>query len=152
MKKERLGDLLVEAGVLTKGELEFALRKQRDYGGKLHEIIIELGYATEEIIMQFFGKRLGIDYIELESITRLEDEVKKKIPELICRKYCILPISIDKKNKDNNNEVEALNIATDDPLNVKLMDELHILTGCEIKTFIAPTAKIRDAIIRLYKF
>src|SRR5512134_3328820 len=97
MGKKRLGELLVETGLLTEENLTRALSEQRSKRGKLGEVIVALGMATEEEIAQALALQMGIPYIELKQ-TPVEPPAIDLITEKVARKHLILPISVEQKD------------------------------------------------------
>jgi type IV pilus assembly protein PilB len=84
MGKKRLGELLVETGLLTEENLTRALTEQRSKRGKLGEVIVAQGMATEEEIAQTLSVQLGIPYIELMQ-TPVEPQAIDLITEKVAR-------------------------------------------------------------------
>ena len=64
-KKIRIGDLLVEAGAITEEELQEALAYQKENGGRIGNVIMELGFISQELLITVLTTQMGIDYIEL---------------------------------------------------------------------------------------
>ena len=66
-KKIRIGDLLVEAGAITEEELQEALAYQKENGGRIGNVIMELGFISQELLITVLTTQMGIDYIELKA-------------------------------------------------------------------------------------
>ena len=64
-KKIRIGDLLVEAGAITQEELDQALAKQKEEGGRIGNVIMEMGFISRELLITVLTTQMGIDFIEL---------------------------------------------------------------------------------------
>lgn len=97
-RKKRLGDLLVEVGVITEEQLGTALEMQKNEkkGEKLGNVLIELGVTTEQQIMEALQQQLGIESIDLSSI-RIQDEIIKLMDESVLRKYSLIPFAFSEK-------------------------------------------------------
>ena len=132
MGKKRLGELLVETGLLTEENLTRALTEQRSRRGKLGEVIVALGMATEDEIAQTLSVQLGIPFIDLTQ-TPVEPEAIELITEKVARKHLILPISIDQKD---------LHIAMADPLSFEAFEDVRFASGYTIKPAIATRTNI----------
>ena len=138
---KKLGEMLVEVGIITEEQLQEALDEQKKSGGRLGQNLMALGYITEEIMSAFVGKQLGIPYVSLAEYENIPTEVVKSVPEDIARHQTLIPIS----REDN-----TLTIAMADPLNVFTTDDLRVITGCEIKVVISSEAEIKGAIEKYY--
>lgn len=136
----QVGEILLEKGIITPEQLDEALMLQRRRDGFIGEILIGLGYASEEDIAGCLAIQYGFPYERLGSID-VDPEIIKAIPLEVARHYQIVPLS---KNED------ILRIAMADPLNVFAIDYLISLTGCKIDSVIATPKDISTAISRLY--
>ena len=67
-RKKRLGDILIDAGVINKAQLEQALAVQRERGQKLGETLIDLDFTTEDEIATALHRQLNIDYVKFSII------------------------------------------------------------------------------------
>src|SRR5687768_6572006 len=85
-KKIRIGDLLVEHGVITQEQLELALKEQRKLGRKLGQTLVTLGYINEPNLLDFLSKQLGTPLVDLKHF-ELKPELVKKLPETVARRY-----------------------------------------------------------------
>lgn len=140
MKIVRLGEILVEEGVITQEQLEEALAKQKIVKKRLGTVIMELGYADEKDTLRALAKRLQIEYLEAPLFS-VELDVVKLVPEGLARKYSIVPINI---------KAGALTIATNDPLDYVCLEDVSMITGLEVKTVLSPSSEIEKAINRVY--
>jgi type IV pilus assembly protein PilB len=138
--KKRLGDILLERGLLTKEQLEKALKIQQISGKRLGEVLIDEGFITEKEIIKVLELQLGIPYIGLNKVV-IDPETVKLLPEHIARKYKAIPV-----NKEDNKLVVALS----DPLNILAIDDLKMITGMDIKAAIATREEIERTIDRYY--
>ncbi len=140
MNKKRLGDLLIEEGVINEEQLKYALGKQREVGKKLGAVLIELGLVDEIEIYHALEAQFGIPFIDINNIN-IDPKVPKLITENLARLHIAIPISL-------NNGV--LTVAMNDPLDMIAIDDISFATGMEIKVVIAPTTDILRAIQRFY--
>lgn len=144
-RKKRLGDLLVEVGVISEEQLGNALEMQKGEkkGEKLGSVLIELGFTTEQQIMEALQQQLGIESIDLSSI-RIQDEIIKMIDESVLRKYSLIPFAFSEKNPN------ILKVAMSDPLDIRAMDDISIITGFQIERCVTVQSDIAAAIDRYY--
>ncbi|MCG0278420.1 MAG: Flp pilus assembly complex ATPase component TadA [Thermanaeromonas sp.] len=139
--KPRLGDLLINAGLLTPEQLEQALKEQRRTGERLGKVLARLGLVSEKDILEVLEFQLGIPKVVLADYN-LDPEVVKLIPEGLARRYLAVPV-----RKDGN----RLLVAMADPLNLTALDDLRLATGLEIMPAIASEAEIEAALSRLWQ-
>ncbi len=140
MAKKRLGELLLETGLLDEEGLTRALAEQRSKRGKLGEVIVSLGLATEQEIAQALSLQLGIPTIDLKN-TPVEPQAIELIQEKVARKHLIIPVAIDQRD---------LHIAMADPLSFEAFEDVRFASGYTIKPFIAPRSDILWAIDQHY--
>ncbi|MDO8733992.1 MAG: ATPase, T2SS/T4P/T4SS family, partial [Elusimicrobiota bacterium] len=139
--KKKLGDLLVEVGIITPQQLQDAMEEQKRKGGKLGLILMSLGYITEDVLLAFLGKQCGVSYVSLSEYGEITEDIIKSVPESVVRHQTLLPIA---------REGNVLTIAMADPLNVFATDDLRLMTGNEINVVIASEAEIKAAIEKYY--
>ncbi len=114
-KKIRLGDLLVEKGLITEDQLQFALGEQKKLGRKLGNTLIELGMIDENSLLNLLSNQLNIPLIDINNYN-YSDEVAKKLPESIARRYRALVIE--------DRERDYL-VAMADPTDIYALDEIQ---------------------------
>jgi type IV pilus assembly protein PilB len=139
-EKKRLGDILKDAGLIDESQLQAALVHQRNWGGKIGAILVELGFVKEADLAKAISETLRIPYVNL-----FEPEIPESIVKLIkpdtAKKYSIMPV-----RKDGG----ALMIAMADPMDIKMIDEIRFVTGLTIKPALAMGSEIADAIRKYY--
>jgi len=139
--KKRIGEVLLERGIISHAQLESALARQKERGGLLGQIFIDLGFATEQEIALALTAQYGFPYLPLESY-ELDDGVTQLIPEHVARQYCLIPI-----DRIGN----ALTVAMSDPSNTQAIEDIEMLTNCVVQTFVSTPSDIQSAIARYYK-
>ena len=140
MKNIPIGQILLESGYITKQHLEDALAKQKETGKKLGDMLLDLGYVSETQLAQALSQRLKVPYIDL-STTKIETEAVKKIPEAVAKKNTVIAFKISNGR---------LYVATNDPVNFYIFEELKIQTGMEIHAMLSTKSAILEAIGRVY--
>jgi len=138
--KKRLGELLVESGLITQAELQEALKLQKQTGDRLGRVLISNGFVTEQDIINVLEFQLGISQVDLHGIA-LVPEVIKMLPERLVRRFKALPV----KRLGN-----TLTVAMVDPLNVLAIDDFRLASGCEIEPAISTEKEIDQAIQKYY--
>jgi type IV pilus assembly protein PilB len=140
--KKKLGEWLKEAGIITDQNLQEALKIQRRTGKQLGTILVDHGFATEQNIMQILTQQLNVDAIKLGSIV-LRPDVTKLVPETLIKQHRVVPVK---------KEGAKLFVAMVDPLNLVVLDDLHLATGLTIVPLIAMERDIDNAIKKLFGF
>jgi type IV pilus assembly protein PilB len=133
---KHLGELLVEKGVLDREQIAMAMAYQNEKGGLIGEILVELKFATEEDIAQALTCQYGFPFLPLSNY-EIDREVLNAVPETVCKKYCLIPI--DKIGK-------SLTVAMANPLNRTAVEDVEMLTGCSVQTFVSTAGDIKEAI------
>lgn len=139
--RERLIDVLVESKLLTRQQLDNALRIQKESGRRLSEILSKLGYINDIEMLAALSKSLNIPPINLSRIT-ISDDVIKLLPAEVAKRYQLIPIS-----KIN----DLLTVAMADPLNIFAIDDVKALTHYRLKIVIAAEKDIAQAIEKYYE-
>ncbi|MBF0546846.1 MAG: Flp pilus assembly complex ATPase component TadA [Candidatus Riflebacteria bacterium] len=132
----RLGDALVQAGLISADQLRDALQKQKTMGKRLGKVLVEIGLANEEKIASTLAKQMNIEFLDLNQVT-IPPEVLTTIPEGIVRSHSLIPVQL---------EGNRLKITMADPLDVFIIDEITHQTGYEINPVISPESQIEAAI------
>jgi type IV pilus assembly protein PilB len=137
---KKLGDMLKEAGLIDDFQLQSALSHQRNWGGKLGSIFIELEFIREEDLARVIAEKLRTPYVNLFE-PEIPENVIKLIKAEIAKKYHVIPAKRDKG---------ILILAMSDPLDIEAIDEIRFITGLNIKPSLALESEIRDAIKKYY--
>lgn len=135
-KKLRLGDLLIENGLINQAQLIKALEVQRQSNTKLGEALINLGYVKRQNINQVLEFQLGITYVNLKDF-QLDPEGIKLLNENLVRKYTLVPVRL----KGND-----LYVAMEDPLNLVAIDDVTLYTGKNVIPLLSSEQQIAEAI------
>lgn len=138
---KQLGDLLLERGIIDQHKLDKALTFQKERGGLLGEILVELGFAREEDIAQALTAQYGFPYLPLSNY-EINPEVVNIVPARVARQYLLIPI--DKLGSN-------LTLAMSNPLNVQAIEDIELLSGCNVQTFVSTSSDIKRAIEKYYK-
>lgn len=139
-KKERLGDKMIELGLINEEQLNQALEDQRKTGDKLGVCLQKQGAITEQQMLQALESQYGIPSVDL-TMEEIQPEVLERIPASLARRHKIIPVKIQ-----NN----VLYIAIEDPFNFLALDDARLISGMEVKPMIAIGESIDTFISRLY--
>ncbi|MEZ0536234.1 GspE/PulE family protein [Caldicellulosiruptoraceae bacterium PP1] len=138
--KKKLGEILVDAGLITNEQLQKALSLQKSTGKKLGEILVDQGIVTEDEIVEVLEFQLGIPHIKLEQY-HLDPEIVNLVSENIARRHTLIPVKV---------EDDKIYIAMADPLNIFAIEDVNIYTGKNVQPVIAKAADIKREIEKFY--
>src|SRR3989338_5561395 len=144
MKKivqKQLGELLIEGKLITLEHLEEALKVQKQKGGLIGQILVSLGYTTEEAIAQALTAQYGFPYLPLSGY-EIDREVAKLVPENVARQYGL--IAVDRVGS-------VLTLAMSNPLNSQAVEDTEMITQMKVQVFVSTATDVNDAIKRCYK-
>jgi len=136
----QIGELLVKENVITKDQLETARDHQKEHGGRLDSILINLGFVQDEDVTSILSKQYGVPSINL-SFFEIDQSSIKLIPPDVAQKYLVIPLS---------RVGSTLTVATADPTNVFAMDDIKFMTGFNVEPVVASEGSILEAIEKYY--
>lgn len=139
--RRRLGEMLIERGIINYSQLKEALDVQKQKGERLACLLVELGIISEEGIASFYASELNLSRVMASQLQNIDPAVKDTLPDSLVRKNLILPLSRDG---------HILTVAMADPLNVMAIDEASTRSGCRIRTVVATDSEIKRAIDKHY--
>ncbi len=142
MRNERIGDYLVSQGLLNEEQLQKVLQAQKESNGakKFGDVVVELGFMTEVNFTKALAGKLRVQYVDLDNIDINTDAVQK-VPEQLARKHTVIAINIQGKR---------LTVATNDPVNFIVLEDIKVSTGMDTVPVLATTSAINKAIGKCY--
>ena len=145
-KKLRLGELLVQQGLITTDQLSIVLAEQRHNNIPIGRLLVRLGFVTESAIRDVMARTIGQEAIDLAQVVA-DPEALKLVSQDFARRNRVLPIAYDPAE-------QLLTIATTEIFNVVAMDQLRAMLGSqiEIKTQLAAEAQLEDRIDQFYGY
>lgn len=144
MKKiiqKQLGELLVDCKLVTSQQLDEALIAQKERGGLLGQILVQMGYVTEEAIAQSLTAQYGFPYLPLGGY-EIDAEVAKIIPEHVAKQYGL--IAVDRVGS-------ILTVAMSNPLNNQAVEDVEMITHYKVQVFVTTASDVTQAIHSVYK-
>jgi len=136
----RLGDILVEKGIITEKELKAAIAEQQRTGEILGQVLVKMGLVTEKVVLQVLSEQQGIPFLDLKNI-KINENVIKKVPSKFAMHYKIMPVNL---------ESNILTIAISNPFDMWPVDDLETHLGYRVERTLATSADILEAIRRYY--
>jgi type IV pilus assembly protein PilB len=138
--RRKLGECLIQAGLITQEDLQTALTEQRRTGERIGAVFVRLNLATEKQVTKALAHQIGLPYISLP-----DDPPDRSAIVLIPREIALARVCIAIRRERN-----LLTVATADPLSISLASDLEALTGHSIRQVVATATDIRDAIASGY--
>lgn len=142
MRNERIGDYLVNQGLITSEQLQQVLDAQRASNGakKFGDVVVELGFMSEVNFAKALAGNLRVQYVDLDNIEINTDAVQM-VPEALARKHTVIAINVQGKR---------LTVATNDPVNFIVLEDIKVSTGMDTVPVLATTSAINKAIGKCY--
>lgn len=140
LQTKLLGQILLERKLVNEGQLKEAFDVQRINGKALGDILIDLGYTTNSLIMEALSNYLGMEIFNLANV-ELKPDVLEKIPPSVAQLYRVIPIAF---------EDSTLTLAQEHALNIGQIDDLKFLLPYNIKPVLADKAEVSEALERYY--
>ena len=139
--RKSLGEVLVEKGTITLEQIDQAREVQKSAPGDLGNIIQDLGFASERAVAEARSQELGIPFVDLSKF-RPEAAALKSVPEHLVKRYNILPI--------RRQENKLMVAVADTKSSATAIDDVRLVSRCQVTQVLAARADLEDAIIRAY--
>lgn len=137
----KLGELLVQEGVITPHQLEEALKYQVIFGGKLGTNLIELDFVKEDDIAKTLSRMLRVPLVSGEELQNIPDDVINLIPRDISEQYQVVPLQLDHRK---------LTLVMANPSDLKAIDEIAFRTGFIVRPAVAAEVRLILALEKYY--
>jgi len=138
---ERLGDLLVREGLITREQLEKALQEQRQSGTRVGYNLVKLGFIQETELTKMLARQYKMPAVDLSKF-EVDPRIAKLIPGDVAIKNLVLPLKRDGR---------TLTVAMADPTNLGVLDDLKFITRYDIFPVIGGEFTLKSAIEKLYE-
>ncbi len=138
---KRLGEMLVDSGLITPGQLQSAITHQKIAKGRLGSNLVALGFITEEVLMDFLAQQTGVPRVDIRS-AHPPVQLLKLIPQRMAEQFTMLPVAFK--------EPKSLVLAMSDPLDLNALDSARFASGMNIEPVVASHSALRQMIPQLY--
>jgi type IV pilus assembly protein PilB len=138
--RRRIGEILIEDGLLSKAQLEEALAFQKEKGGLIGRILIEKKLVAEESLIGALGKQFKIPYIPLKNYA-INPDMASMLTSDFCHENTLVAFDGD---------VKKVYIAAADPLSDVVIEKIRKMTGRIPQIFLARISEILNAIYFIY--
>jgi len=135
-KSKQLGQILIELGYITPGQLETALEEHRATPKSLGRVLIDLGMIKESDLVRALAEQVGLEFVDLAEFP-IDTIATSLLPEALAKRYRALPIG----ERDGR-----LLVAMSDPANVYALDDIRTITGRDVLPVVATAADVETAI------
>ncbi len=140
MARKRLGEILVQAGVLSDRSLQAALNEQRRWGGPIGGILVKMGLVPEDTMVQALSRQLNLPMVRLDDLD-ISREVLDLVGAELSEQHRLLPFNLEGK---------FLDVAMSDPTKTGIIDELRIRTQLNVRPYLAGPHAIDKALQRFF--
>jgi HD-GYP domain-containing protein (c-di-GMP phosphodiesterase class II) len=143
---KKLGERLVEAGLVTTDSISKALEHQKITGHRLGDCLVEIGLLQESALLRFLAAEFQTRFVSAEKLAKakIPTDVLDKVPVRLAEAQNVLPLAIDPERK-------LLSVVAAEPQNKKLMDEIALVTGMtEVYAYVGLRSTIAAAIRKHY--
>jgi type IV pilus assembly protein PilB len=139
-EREKLGELLVNAELITQKQLEMALEMQQQTGGAIGTMLTKLGFLAEGDLTAFIAEKQGIKVVNLSELI-LPENLIRRLPVELIRKHHIIPIHFSDG---------VLTVAMADPTDFEAIDEIQLAVDFRVEVNMAPKKDIDKAISEIF--
>ncbi|HAG14153.1 MAG TPA: type II secretion system protein GspE, partial [Ruminococcus sp.] len=143
MRNIRIGDYLVEEGHITPEQLQQVLQRQRESTDqkKFGEVIVEMGFMSDIKFAQALSVKLQTPFVDLNNV-EVDGEIARMVPQDLAERNCVIAI---------NKTGRRLTVATDDPVNFNILEDIKVKTGYDCIPVLATRMAIKKAIGKAYQ-
>jgi type IV pilus assembly protein PilB len=138
--RRKLGEILIQAGVLDESSLRAALAEQRRWGGHLGRVLIDMHLVSEDVLVQALSHQLNFPVVNLDH-RPIPPEILELVPAEMAEQYGLIPY---------HKEGKFLDVAMIDPTNLGIVDELRIRTQLNVRPYLAGPKALERAIAHYY--
>lgn len=139
--RKRLGELLIEARIITQEQLKKALALSMDMNRRIGDVLLEQGLVTPQQLALFTSIQLSVPYIDLKKY-EISTEAVEQLPELVARRYNVIPI---------NTTDHTITLAMEDPGNIHTIENIETVTKKRVEPVLALSVDVLEAIDRNYR-
>ncbi|RME27105.1 MAG: hypothetical protein D6806_05145 [Deltaproteobacteria bacterium] len=145
MPRKKLGEILLERGIIDQDQLNSALAYQRQWGHRLGTALVAKGFITEGMLAKVLGEVMSLPVVDLSKVD-IDSEALRLVPMHTCENNDLIPIRLERRGP-----TRVLTIAMADPMNVAIIDEIEFTTGCKVRPVLATISAIQSAIRKYYR-
>ena len=141
MAVRKLGQILVDLGTINDDQLEMLVEEQSQSRGLIGRIAVNMGLVNDEELIQALAEQFGLKTIDMEHLEAPSAESREAVSNEMAQLYRVVPLQLHQG---------VLTLATCDPQNLAMQDELRRFLGHEIRFQVATEAQILKAIDKYF--
>ena len=138
--QDRLGDLFVREGLITEEQLQAALKEAKQTKTRIGYALVKLEFVKEDELTRALAKQFRVPAVDLDKV-KIEEKILKLIPEDVALKHRVLPL---------RKVGRTLTVAMANPLNIKAIEDIELLTKGNVQAFVSTMTDINNAINKFY--
>ncbi|MBX3358752.1 MAG: Flp pilus assembly complex ATPase component TadA [Phycisphaeraceae bacterium] len=131
-----IASLLLDRGLISRPQLDEAVATQRASGERIDRVLVRMGIVTADQVLQAIGDQFHMPVVDLRQLA-IDETVLSALPAKLVYKQNCVPIA---------RTADSLTVATSDPFELSMFDELKLLTGCSIEVVLADEEELRTFI------
>lgn len=139
---KKIGEMLLEAEIITPSQLQEALRHQRIAGGRMGSNLVALGFVSENVLMDFLAQQTGVPRLDVDTL-EVPPEVLQLIPRRLAEQLHILPVAV--------REPKTLVLAMTDPSDLNAVDSARFASGLNVEPMVVSVSALMQAIGTQYR-
>jgi type IV pilus assembly protein PilB len=143
--RERIGDMLVASGLVTRAQLTEALEAQRKSRMPIGKQLVSLGHVGEVQLIQILSNQLSVPWVSMERV-EFPSELLSLLPAELADRYTVMPIYV----RNVRGRGDTLYVAMDDPTDDIALQAIANVTGLKVRAMIASPSELRNAIEERY--
>jgi hypothetical protein len=136
-----LGEMLMQAGALTRAQLEQVLNAQSIYGGRLGTNLVEMGLIGEDQLSRVLNEKMGVPCLDASALNNIPAPIVSLVPLEMAQRYRVMPVALEGKR---------LTLAMMDPSDFKAIEEIGFVTGLVIMPRVCSELRLNISLERYY--
>lgn len=143
MSRLKLGQLLIDAGVITPSQLELALAEQQQRGGKIGDTLVRVGAVREELLVETLAGQLDLPFVHLDEVATVSPDALARVPFELAQRLLAVPLELTADGR-------ALCVGMVEPQHLRHLEGLRAAAGMRIVPRLAGRLAVERALTRLY--
>lgn len=144
-KRKRIGEILLDAKLISETQLAAALHSQRTWGGKLGSTLVRMGFAKEEEILKCLSVQLKLPNVNFGKM-KISPRALSCVPIKMAEKYNVIPVALKEEGGK-----KTIVLAMSDPTNLDVISEIEFQAGVNIRPVVATESSIAKEIDKAYR-
>lgn len=143
--RRKLGEILIQEGLVSADEVEAALRAQVIYGGRLGTNLVELGSIDLDQLATALSKQYSVPPAHQADFDRVKPSTLALLPAKVVEKHSVIPLDLTERNP------KTLTVVFTDPSRIEAIDEISFVTGMRVRPLVAPELRMVFYLEKFYE-